>query len=399
MAKKDKEIIEKVVKMERLEKAVTFDALPEPSSATNKWMTKMIQSEKNIKGSDVIPKSKIETQSVSLNWALNGGFYKGYTICLYGPEGSGKSLVSMMAAGALMQQDPDAIVVLISTEFRPPVPARLVKFGIDPRRLLIRQVNSLNDVFGWLASDESKFKNTDGTTEEGFTFMLKDGAPIKGLIIDSIKGIQGPKEQKSESVEKEIMGDLSKFLNPALRGVVETVRKYNLMTIFIQQVNMNLDQDEVKYQNKKWVIPNGQSLKHFCEDMALVERVTSKDSKIFSETMSQMRDIPVQEGHTVRVKVDKANMDSPNREAEFQIKYNTGIVNRELEVSKLGAGVGVINHPLNEKGGTINAQWQWTGPNGEHKGKWIGWDNMVEYFAENQDKQAELFKDILLKTK
>ena len=49
MAKKDKETIEKVVKMERIEKAVTFNALPEPSAATKKFMSKMQQSKKTLR--------------------------------------------------------------------------------------------------------------------------------------------------------------------------------------------------------------------------------------------------------------------------------------------------------------------------------------------------------------
>jgi len=190
------------------------------------------------------------------------------------------------------------------------------------------------------------------------------------------------------------MGDLSKFLNPSLKVILEIIRKYDLMTIFVPQVNMNLNPDEVKYQNKKWVIPNGQSLKHFCETMALVERVESKDSKIFDDSMKSIREIAVQNGHTVRVRVEKANLDSPFREAEFQVDYRKGIVNTALEVAKLAANLGVISHPVNpETGKAIAAQWVFEGANGVSK-KWIGFANAINEIEANPELQSAVMSKI-----
>lgn len=361
----------------------------------NKWMTAFLKDEKNKLGSLVVPKGRVLTPSPSLNWALSGGFYKGYATCLYGPEGGGKSLTTMAAIGSLMQADPEAMAVLISTEMRAPTPDRVAKLGVDPDRLMIREANTLHDVFDWIASMDDKFTNSDGTKgSPGLAYMLADGAPIKALIIDSIKGIRGPKEQNLETVEKEYMGDLSKFLNPSLKVILEIIRKHNLMTIFVQQVNMNLNPDEVKYQNKKWVIPNGQSLKHFCETMALVERVESKDSKIFDDSMKSIREIAVQNGHTVRVRVEKANLDSPFREAEFQVDYRKGIVNIPMEVANLAANLGVISHPVNaETGKPIASQWVFEGQNGISK-KWIGFANAVTEIESNPELQAAIMTKI-----
>ena len=70
--------------------------------ATNKWLSAMLKDEKNLQGSIVIKKEAVLTASPSLNWAMNGGFPKGHTTCVYGPEGSGKSLLSMMARNSLI---------------------------------------------------------------------------------------------------------------------------------------------------------------------------------------------------------------------------------------------------------------------------------------------------------
>lgn len=358
-------------------------------STNQKWMSAFLKDEKNKIGDLIVPKKKVVTPSPSLNWAMSGGFYKGYSICLYGPEGGGKSLTTMMAVGALMQQDPDAYAMIISTEMRPPTPERVAQLGVDPARLMIREANTLHDVFDYINSADEKFENSDGTKGgPGMRWLLENGCPIKALVIDSIKGLQGPKEQAAESVEKDFMGDISKFLNPSLRSILEIIRKYDLMTIFVQQVNMNMNPDEVKYQNKKWVVPSGQALKHFCENMALIERVESKDSKLFDETKQSIREIAVQRGHTIRVKVEKANLDSPFREAEFQVDYHKGIVNVGLEVVNLASNLGIIDHPKNDKGADILAQWRF----GDRK--WIGYDNVVAEAEANPDFQREIMKKI-----
>ena len=353
----------------------------------SKYMTQMMKDEKNIVGSMVTGKEIILTPSPSLNWALP--ITMGYTLCLYGPEGSGKSLISMLALGALMQSDPEAEAVLISTEMRAPTPDRLRTLGVDPDRLLIRQVNTLHDVFDWIVSQDEKFINSDGSKGgPGLQFALKDGFKCKALIIDSIKGIQGPKEQKAESVEKDFMGDISKFLNPSLRAILPIIREYNLLTIFVQQVNMNMDADEVKYQNKKYIVPSGQALKHFCETMALVEKVTKKDSKIFDETMQSIRELPVQMGHTVRVKNEKDNLGKPNREAEFKIHYTQGVVRIGEEVAMLAANLGIIGHPLNDKGAPIASQYVFGAK------KWIGMANVIKDVEENPELQAQIMKAV-----
>jgi RecA/RadA recombinase len=327
------------------------------------YMAMFQKDERNLKGSEVVSKGRVMTPSPSLDWATNGGFYRGYTVCLYGPEGSGKSFLSMVALGSLMKFDPEAMGVTISTEFRAPTPSRVAKLGVDGNRHMIREANTVHDVFDWICSDDSNFENSDGTKgAPGLLYMLKEGAPIKALIIDSIKGIAGPKELKSESSEKDIMGDLSKYLNPSLRSILPVIRKYNLMTIFVQQVNENMNPDEVKYQGIRWKVPSGQALKHFCENMILVEKVIGKETKLFSDSMNQSREIPVQEGHSIRVRVDKANLDAPFREAEFQIKYNKGMVNSGLEVAKLATGVGVIYHPLSA---TVNKKTGQREPNNQ----------------------------------
>ena len=354
----------------------------------NKYMSMFVKDEKNALAAMAKPKKRVLTPSPSLNWSLRVDH--GHSTCIYGPEGSGKSLLSMIYTGSMMQADPMACAVLITTEMRVPTPERLITLGIDPERLLIRQANTLHDVFDWVTSKDEKFVNSDGTKGgPGLLYALEEGFNCKALIVDSIKGISGPREQNADSVEKEIMGDLSKFLNPALRGILPVIRKYDLMTILVQQVSMNMNPDEVKYQNKKWIVPSGQALKHFCETMALCERVESKDSKLFDPTMQSIRELPVQVGHTVRVKVEKDNLGNPFREAQFRINYDKGIVDIGLEVATLAANLGVVKHPVNvETGKEIIAQWVF------QTRKWIGFANFVAECEKDPDLVQSIMKAI-----
>jgi RecA/RadA recombinase len=361
----------------------------------NKWLSMLQKDEKMILGSLVKPKTRIKTASPSLNWALGGGLYNGYSICLYGPEQSGKSLISMMAVASLHKADPEALAVLITSEYRPPTPERLVKLGVDPARLVIRQANTTHDVFDWVACPDSDFTNSDGTKgAPGMTFMLREGAPIRALIIDSIKGIRGPKEQQLESVEDGIMMDLSKVLGMCLKKIIEPIRKHNVMTILVQQVNEQLDEAKKKYEGIKWSVPNGQALKHFCEHMALVERVTSKDSKIVSDEIKNISEKSLQQGHTIRVKVDKANEDKPFREAEFKIDYDRGIVETDFEIAKLAASLGIIHHPVNpETKKPIMNQWAFESTDGTFKKRWIGFAAALEEIVQTPELQDALIRE------
>jgi|GEM_PF-2929764 len=358
------------------------------------WLSMFAKDEKNIIAEGVVSKGHVTTKSPTLNWALSGGFRKGMAACLYGPEGSGKSFISMVGVAAIHQEDPEAFCVLITTEFRPPTPARLLPLGVDPKRLLIRQVNSLHDVFDWITSMDSVFTNSDGSKGgPGMAYMIEQGAPIRGLVIDSIKGIQGAKEVAAGTVEKDIMGDLSKYLNPALRSILPLIRTHDITTFLVQQVNMNMNPDEVKYQNKKWVVPSGQALKHFCEVMMLVERVEKKDAKLFSTDLKSIREIPVQEGHTIRVKVDKDNLGSPFREAELRVNYRRGIVDTGYEVAMLATNQGVVVHPMIEDKKTKEmkpsiAYWEF----GEEK--FHGFDALVVALEQNPDLQKKIMTEI-----
>jgi RecA/RadA recombinase len=277
-----------------------------------------------------------KSSSPSLNWALGGGIAGGKVFTVYGPESAGKSLVGYDFIATLHKNDPEAWAILYDAEYnfnRPYVE----KLGIDCNRLLVAQTNKPAEIF-------DHFYDTIWP-------MLQEGFPLKLIMIDSIRSIRGSKEAATTSVDDHVMADLPVLLSKASRKWIEPIRKHNIGVVLVQQVNMEMDPNLVKYQHKKWNVPNGQALKHWSDYMLLVERVEKKDSKLFDREHSTLMDSDkdgIQVGHMVRCKVEKNRVGNPYRIAEFTLQYGKGIINSWQELVALAIALKVVSRPTNQ---------------------------------------------------
>ena len=164
----------------------------------------------------------IKLDSPSFNWAVgNGGLTEGKAVCFFGPESSGKSLLSQLCLIELQKKYPESIQILIDAEFSFNKDW-FQKLGGDLDRLLVKQTNDPIEIFDWMEKDVLE--------------MLQDGAPINGLMIDSIKSIRYPGDIKSKSTDITMGGSGAKYLGPALKGLLPIIRTYNITTFLIQQV-------------------------------------------------------------------------------------------------------------------------------------------------------------------
>lgn len=300
---------------------------------SNKWLSGLIDKENTWVGSQ-LPSTFDKTvipSSPSFNYALGGkGFVYGRVPVFYGPESSGKSLMALMMIAEMHRQDPEGLAIYITSEYDFSE-ERALNMGVDLNRTLIRKTNIPEQIFDWI---ESKVAD-----------MCQQGAPYRIIVVDSIKSIRGPKEMNLSSSENHVMGDLSGYLPKAFKLIVDSVRKYNLLTILIQQVNEEMDPLKQK-QGVKWSVPGGKALHHFADYMCLFERIERKDSKIFNPGV-KIYDHEEQIGHRVRVKIIKNRLGSPFRVGEFDLEYKKGIVNQHLEVVELAIGLGIVERPTN----------------------------------------------------
>lgn len=306
------------------------------------WMSKL--EDDFAKVASTMPKpsdSVIQLPSPSFNWMVgNGGITEGKAACFFGPESGGKSLLAQLVLISLQKKHPESIQILIDAEFSFN-PDWFQKLGGDLDRLLVKQTNDPLHIFDWMEKD--------------VLAMLQDGAPINGLMIDSVKSIRYPGDHKSKTTDITMGGSGAKYLGPAFKGLLPIVRKYSITTLLIQQVYEEMDQ--YKKMNNPWLIPDGRALKHFCDYMLQVERIDTKAGRL--EDGKNMVGGANQVGHKVRVKGKKNRVGAPYRVAEFSLQYDSGIVDTENEIYELAKSMGIIYHPISPTTGKPNNM-MWT---------------------------------------
>jgi recombination protein RecA len=280
----------------------------------------------------------IPTWSPSLNWALvRGGFVPSKVSVLYGPESCGKSMLAMMAIIEMQRQDPEALAIWFDAEFSFSADF-FVALGGDPDRLVVRKSNDPVTIFDYIGGELLE--------------MLQDGAPIKALVLDSIRSIRYPKDNKKVSTDMIMGGTGANYLPSAFKMVIPVIAQYELMTLFIQQVSIQID--PMKALRNPYVLPDGQALKHIADVMLEIVKLDTKANVL--EVGETIAGGAQQVGHKVRVKVKKNRMGAPARVAQFTFGYGQGIINAGEEIFDLAKSLGVIYHPVNPETGKENAQ-------------------------------------------
>lgn len=336
----------------------------------SKWMSRLtadfgvVAASLNNKLLPVIP-----SRSPSLNWATAiGGFQPGKVSVVYGPESCGKSLLAMMAIADYQKKDPDAIFVWFDAEFSFNL-TLFIKVGGDAKRLIVRKSNDPLKIFDYIGGEMLE--------------ALQEGAPIRGLVIDSIKAIRYPKESNMKQTTDQKMGGTgASYLPSTLKLVIPIIAEYNLMTFFIQQVTMEID--PMKALRNPYVITEGRALKHAADIMLEMVKLDTKNGIIESgETISGAAQ---QTGHKVRIKVKKNRLGAPARMAQFTWHYDRGVIDTDTEIFELGKSLGVIYHPINEETGKANVQMWAVGTYPPIRGE----ANMLEFVKGSPTVQDEI---------
>lgn len=307
--------------------------------ATNKWMSKLTSDFGAVADSLPDPTDEvIPMPSPSLNWAIgNGGLVRGKALCFFGGESGGKSLLMQLTLIQIQKQDPEAICVLFDAEYAFNK-AWFRKLGGDLSRLYVRQTNDPVKIFDYISGEMLE--------------MIQDGCPIHAIAIDSVKSIKYPKDMKKVSTDQTMGGGGASYLGSALKHVTPVIRENNITCILVQQVYEEMDQ--YKKMRNPYIVPDGRALKHFCDYMAQVDKLETKDGIV--ENGKNIHEGSAQIGHKVRVKFKKNRVGAPYRTAQFTLNYENGIVNTGDEIFDLAKSLGVIYHPVNPETGKENVQ-------------------------------------------
>lgn len=352
----------------------------------SKWMSQLTSEfgvlASQLKRDEPLP---ITAWSPSLNWATTKrGFIPGKMNIVYGPESCGKSMLAMMAIIELQRRDKEAIAVWFDAEFSFN-PSFFEKLGGDLDRLIVRQSNDPLKIFDYVGGELLE--------------MLQNGAPVKALVVDSVRSIRFPKDMKKQTTDMIMGGTGANYLPSAFKLIIPVIAEFKLLTFLIQQVSIQID--PMKAMRNPYVLPDGQALKHYGDLMLEMIKLDTKAGVI--ESGETIAGGAAQKGHKVRIKVKKNRLGIPARVAQFTFDYNHGVVDTSNEIFDLAKSLSIIYHPVSATTGKENVQmWQFAECEpirGEDnmrtfvKGSKKLQDEIMEACYKHQDAQVELDAD------
>jgi recombination protein RecA len=169
-----------------------------------------------------------------------------------------------------------------------------------------------------------------------------------------------PKAEIEGEMGDSHMGLQARLMSQALRKLTANIKRSNTMVIFINQIRMKIG---VMFGNPE-TTTGGNALKFYASVRMDIRRTGS--IKVGDEVI----------GNETRVKVVKNKMAPPFKQAEFEIRYGSGI-SRESEILDLGVKLDLV-----EKSGA------WYSYNGDRIGQ--GKDNARQFLADNPEVARDI---------
>jgi len=322
----------------------------------------------------VAAKQKVQTTLYAgdpyLHW-VTGGWSLGKVNILYGPSGSGKSTVALNAIGRNQQRKPDSWVLIIDSEMyfhdRPDRVQRLnTAFGIDLDRCLIISSKQINVAFGNIFDFIDSVKNKE--------------FELAGVLIDSWKGFEN-----KAAVKKIIAGKIdeagdstrgnAKSMNPILDQLVILASLAHAVFMVTQHVSQNQGEYGPEY-----LLPGGENLRHQADAIIYLQSMNGSDAKMADGDVIIEKSDKVTEkiGKITRFRAEKTRNTVEGKVCEVWFNFKEGrFAHPEMSLFDLAVKLGVIGHPLNEKGKEVVAHWVFEDV------KIVGKDNMIEELKTN----------------
>jgi recombination protein RecA len=284
----------------------------------------------------------IPTGSLSLDIALGvGGIPRGRIVEVFGPEGSGKTTVSLHIIAEA--QRAGGITAFIDAEHAlDPTYARALGVNID--ELLVSQPDS----------GEQALEIAD--------LLVRSGA-LDLVVIDSVAALVPRAEIEGEMGDSHV-GLQARLMSQAMRKLAGSLSRFDTTAIFINQLREKIG---VMFGNPE-TTPGGRALKFYSSVRLDVRKIES------------LKDGAEVVGSRTRVKVVKNKVAPPFRQCEFDIIYGKGI-SKEGTLLDVGVDIEIV-----KKSGA------WFTYEGEQLGQ--GKENARQFLAEHLDMAQEIERRI-----
>jgi len=278
----------------------------------------------------------ISTGSLSLDIALGvGGVPRGRVTELYGPEGSGKSMLACHVVAEAQRQG--GIAAYIDAEHALD-PSFIKRLGVNTDSLLISQ---------------------PGAGEEALEIadtLVRSGA-IDVIVIDSVAALVPRAELEGEMGDQH-MGLQARLMSQALRKLTASIHRSRTCVIFINQLRMRIG---VMFGNPE-TTTGGQALKFYSSVRLDIRRIGAikEGERVI--------------GNRTRVRVVKNKLAAPFQQAEFDIMFAVDPMGISREGDMLDLGV---EHGIVDKSGT------WFSYEGERLGQ--GRESAKSFLRDNPE--------------
>ena len=259
----------------------------------------------------IVEVDAIPSGSLAIDAALGiGGFPRGRIVEIYGPEGAGKTMVSLHVIREAQQAGGTA--AFIDAEHALDVGfAR--RIGVDVENLIISQPDS----------GEQALEIVDT--------LVRSGA-LDVIVLDSVAALVPQAELEGEMGDSH-MGLHARLMSQALRKLTASISRSRTCAIFINQLRMKIG---VMFGNPE-TTTGGRAMGFYASLRVDIRR------------MGHIKDGDRTIGSRARVKVVKNKLAPPYRQAEFDIYYAGDRIGVSREADLLDIGV---EHGLVEQAGT-----------------------------------------------
>ena len=253
---------------------------------------------------DTEPVAVIRTGSLALDLATGvGGYPRGRVVEIYGPESSGKTTLALHAIAEA--QAAGGVCAFIDAEHALDV-AYARGLGVETDKLLVSQPDT-----GEQALDIAEM-------------LVRSGA-VDLIIVDSVAALT-PKAEIEGEMGDQHMGLQARLMSQALRKLTAIAHRTGTTLMFINQLRHKIG---VTFGSPE-TTTGGNALKFYASMRLDVRRIGQV----------KVGDEPV--GGRTRVKIAKNKCAPPFTEAEFEIRYGSG-VDAMSELIDLGLSRGLID--------------------------------------------------------